>query len=71
VLLPLAPAAGLSLGPMPSIFDNLSLGNADAEIARDNRPTAPVDLDLSEALVLPDSRSGELVSVRATLGRGY
>jgi hypothetical protein len=71
VLLPLAGGGELSLGPTPSIFDNLLPANADAEQAREDRPTAPVDLDLSEAPALQDSDAGELTSVRATLGRGF
>lgn len=51
VLLPL----GSGEGGSPSIFDNLDSGYPES--AADDRPTAPVDLDLSEAPV----------SVRATL----
>jgi hypothetical protein len=70
VLLPLAAGGEASLGPMPSIFDDPAPGSADAEPAREDRPTAPVDLDLSEAPALQDSAADELTSVRATLGRG-
>jgi len=70
VLLPLAAGGEASLGPMPSIFDDPAPGNADAEPSREDRPTAPVDLDLSEAPALQDSAADELTSVRATLGRG-
>jgi hypothetical protein len=70
VLLPLTAGGELSLSPTPSIFDSLSPGSFDSEEAREERPTAPVDLDLSEAPVLQDSRAGALAPVRATLRQG-
>jgi len=71
VLLPLTPGGELSLSPTSSIFDSLSPGSFDSEDAREDRPTAPVDLDLSEAPALQDSRAAELTPVRATLRQGY
>jgi hypothetical protein len=37
----------------------------------EDRPTAPVDLDLSDAPPLHDSRAGELPPLRVTLRQSY
>jgi pilus assembly protein FimV len=71
VLLPLAAGGELSLSPASSIFDSLSPGGVDPDEVQEDRPTAPVDLDLSEAPVSQDSVVGELSPVRATLRQGY
>jgi hypothetical protein len=71
VLLPLAAGGEISLSPASSIFDNLSPGTAESEEAQEDRPTAPVDLDLSEATGQLDSVVGDLTPVRATLRQGY
>jgi hypothetical protein len=71
VLLPLAAAGELSLSPTSSIFDSLSPGSVEADEAQEDRPTAPVDLDLSEGPALQDSVVGELTPVRATLRQGF
>jgi hypothetical protein len=67
VLLPLAADAEPTLSAPPSIFDTLSSGSDGTDPGLDDRPTAPVDLDLSEPLLLDDSRAGDLPSVRLSL----
>ncbi len=67
VLLPLAAGdEGVPIAP-PLIFDTLASGYDETDAVLEERPTAPVDLDLSEPLGLHDSRVGELTPVRATL----
>jgi hypothetical protein len=70
VLLPLASGDELRLTVPPSIFDTLASGSAQGDAALADRPTAPVDLDLSEPPVTQDSRAGELVPLRVTLRQG-
>ena len=72
MLLPLAAGVELSAELAPSsIFDTLASGRTAVESTLEDRPTAPVDLDLSEPLSLQDSRAGDLPPVRATLRPGY
>jgi len=65
VLLPLGDGADGRAGP-PSIFDSDFSDGAELRPLED-RPTAPVDLDLSEPAMPADSRPGALPPVRATL----
>jgi hypothetical protein len=65
VLLPLGDGADGRAGP-PSIFDSDFSDGAELHPLED-RPTAPVDLDLSEPAGPADSRPGALLPVRATL----
>jgi hypothetical protein len=71
VLLPLAAGDERALTAPSSIFDTLASGVAEGDSALEDRPTAPVDLDLSEAQPLHDSRAGELPSLRVTLRQSY
>jgi hypothetical protein len=71
VLLPLAAGDELRLSSPPSIFDTLASGSSGPDSTLEERPTAPVDLDLSEPLLLQDSRAGDLPPVHATLRQGY
>ena len=70
VLLPLAAGDGVTL-TSPSIFDTLASGKPEGEPELADRPTAPVDLDLSEPPAPQDSRVAELFPLRATLRQGY
>jgi hypothetical protein len=71
VLLPLASGDELTLTAPPSIFDTLASGNADVDAALADRPTAPVDLDLSEPPAAHESHVGELSPLRVTLRQCY
>ncbi len=70
VLLPLAAGDGATLAS-PSIFDTFAVGKPAAEPESGDRPTAPVDLDLSDTPAPRDSRVGELSPLRVTLRQGY
>jgi pilus assembly protein FimV len=59
VLLPLTTDDSSRTTPTPSIFDTLQAGDEEQRRAAEDRPTAPVDLDLSDQPPL-DSRSGDL-----------
>lgn len=65
VLLPLDDEVQRRAGP-PSIFDTTV--PPAMEQAPEDRPTAPVDLDLSELTAPRDSRPGALAPLRVTLG---
>ena len=65
VLLPLADEDSRRAGP-PSIFDTAAI--PPDEQSADERPTAPVDLDLSEPELLLDSRPAPLAPAGAALG---
>ncbi len=67
VLLPLAASNELALMAPASIFDTLAAGKVAGDTAFEDRPTAPVDLDLGEAAPRHDSRAGELNPLRVTL----
>ncbi len=67
VLLPLSAGNEPTLSAPSSIFDTLSSGSGGPDSVLDDRPTAPVDLDLSEPLLLDDSRAGDLPPVRLSL----
>ena len=66
VLLPLADEASRRAGP-PSIFDTAAI--LPDEAPADERPTAPVDLDLSEPELVLDSRPAPLAPAGAPIGR--
>jgi pilus assembly protein FimV len=67
VFLPLPVGDAVGSDTSPWHFDGLRPGSAGSDAVIEDRPTAPVDLDLSEAPAPQDSRIGELSSVRATL----
>jgi hypothetical protein len=70
VLLPLAAGDDTALTAPVSLFDTLATGHAEVGSVLEDRPTAPVDLDLSEPSSAPDSRAGALAPVRLTLRQG-
>lgn len=66
VLLPLANGHDVAASSVHSIFDRLQAESYPVGTVLEDRPTAPIDLDLTE-LPDPDSRFGELSSVKADL----
>jgi pilus assembly protein FimV len=70
VLLPLHMGRDLAAAPMQSIFDRLEQSPEAVAANFEDRPTAPIDLDLSDLADAPHSRSGALAPVVVPLRRG-
>jgi pilus assembly protein FimV len=71
VLLPLLHGQDMAATAAQSIFDRMDPRDASGDMFVEDRPTAPVDLDLSELSDAVDSRSADLSPVSATLRRSY
>jgi hypothetical protein len=69
VLLPLAHGRDMADTSVQSIFDRLQAAPDAAGARLDDRPTAPIDLDLSEFADAADSRAGGLRPATAVLRR--
>jgi hypothetical protein len=69
VLMPLARGRDTAATAVQPIFDRLQAGPDPVGAVVEGRPTAPIDLDLSEPAGAADSRAGELRPLTAVLRR--
>jgi pilus assembly protein FimV len=70
VLLPLHTGRDLEATPVQSIFDRLEQSPEAVAVNFEDRPTAPIDLDLNDLADARHSRSGTLAPVVVPLRRG-